>query len=186
MHSSGDIIDRLNDHNPKALKEFFTGFYPSLCVFTKKFISETDVIEDIAQEAFLVYWESHKQFDNINLLKGFLYSTARNKCLNHLRLKSLRAEKLKNGFEKDDFLYELILEEETYRIIYQFIEKLPPQTRQVIELSMKGYKNSEIADEMEISVNTVKTLKQKAYKVLRENLKDYAFAVFLLNQILNL
>lgn len=153
-------------------------------MFIRKFISETDVVEDIAQEAFLVYWEDKKQFCDINALKGFLYSTARNKSLNYRKLKSLRSEILENSPDKDDSLYELILEEETYRILYEAIKKLPPQSQRIIELSMKGYKNPEIAEELEVSVNTVKTLKKNAYKFLRENLKDHAFVLFLLHQIL--
>lgn len=186
MNSEKNIIYKLNNRNTYALKEFFIEFYPSLCVFAKKYIPETDILEDIAQESFLVYWENPKQFDNIDALKGFLYRTAKNKCLNHLKLKGLRNEIVKNGFEKEDYLYELVLEEETYRIIHKAIENLPLQSRRIIELSMKGYKNPEIAEELEVSINTIKTLKGNAYKVLRENLKDHVFVLFLLNQILNM
>ncbi len=186
MHSEQELILNLNKGNTKALKYFFVEFYPSLCVFTKKYIPETDIVEDIAQEAFLVYWENRKQFDDINALKGYLYVTAKNKCLNHLKLKGLRAEITKKGYDKEDYLYELVLEEETYRIIHKAIENLPPQSRRIIELSMKGYKNPEIAEELDVSINTIKTLKGKAYKVLRENLKGHVFVLFLLNQILKM
>ena len=185
MNSDKDILLKLNRGDTKALKTFFTSFYPSICVFTKKYINETDIIEDIAQETFLVYWEGKKQFDNIKALKGFLYSTARNKCLNHLKLKSIRDNIVKNELVKEDTLYELVIEEETYRIIHQAIKKLSPQSRRIIELSMQGYKNPEIANELNVSINTIKTLKRNAYKVLRENLKDQIFILFLLNQILN-
>ena len=186
MNPGKDIINSLNKRNAKALKHFFVRFYPSLCVFGKKYIPETDIAEDIAQDSFLVYWESHKQFENIEYLKGFLYQTVKNKCLNHLKLKGLRSEILKYGLDREEYLYEMVLEEETYRIIHKAIENLPPQSRRIIELSMKGYKNPEIADELEISINTVKTLKGNAYKTLRENLKDHVFILFLFNQILNM
>lgn len=186
MDSEKDIIFRLNKRNDDALKKFFVSFYPSLCLFIKKFIYQTDVVEDIAQEAFLVYWENQKQFDNINTLKGFLYNTARNKGLNYLKIKNLREDILGNGLDREELLYELVLEEETYRILHQAIEKLPPQGRNIIELSLKGYKNPEIAEELEVSINTVKTLKGNAYKSLRENLKKHVFVLFLLHQILKM
>ena len=186
MNSGHDILKKLNERDTSTLKDFFVEFYPSICVFARNIISETDIIEDIAQEAFLVYWKSQKQFENIDALKGFLYKTAKNKCLNHLKTKKLRTEIVKNGLEKEDYIYELVLEEETYRIIHKAIENLPPQGRRIIELSMKGYKNPEIAEELEVSINTIKTLKGNAYKVLRENLKDHVFVLFLLNQILNM
>jgi len=186
MNSEKEIINRLNIRNAKSLKEFFVDFYPSLCVFTKKYISETDIVEDIAQESFLVYWENKTQFNDLKALKGFLYSTARNKSLNHIKLKGLRQELINSNIDKDELLYELVLEEETYRIIHKAIENLPPQSKRIIELSMKGYKNPEIAEELKVSINTIKTLKRKAYNALRVNLKDHVFILFLLNQILNM
>jgi len=184
MNSEKGIIDKLNKRNTKTLKEFFLQFYPSVCVFTKKFISESDVVEDIAQEAFLVYWESQKQFDELSDLKGFLYKTAKYKCMNYLKLKSLREDILKNVYSDKEALYELILEEETYRIIHKAIENLPVQSQRIIQLSMKGYKNPEIAEEMGVSINTIKTLKGNAYKVLRRNLKECVYVLLLLHQIL--
>lgn len=185
INSEKEILNNLNKGNTKALKYFFKGFYPSLCVFARKYIHETDIAEDIAQEAFLVYWENKKQFDDLKALKGFLYTTAKNKCLNHIKLKSIRNNIVTNKLFKEELLYELIIEEETYRIIHHAIKKLPPQSRRIIELSMQGYKNPEIANELNVSINTIKTLKKNAYQALRGNLKDQVFVLFLLNQILN-
>jgi RNA polymerase sigma-70 factor (ECF subfamily) len=186
MNSEKNIIDKLNAGNSKALKEFFLEFYPSLCIVARKYVTESDVAEDIAQESFLVYWENKKQFDSIDTLKGFLYKTTKNKCLNHLKLKGIRNNILKNDFNREELFHEFLLEEETYRIINKAVEFLPPQSRRIIELSMRGYKNPEIAEELEVSVNTIKTLKGNAYKTLRKNLKDHVFILFVLNQILNL
>lgn len=186
MNVEKDIIGKLNKRNPKALKDFFLEFYPSLCVFIKKYIPESDVVEDIAQEAFLVYWENQNQFEDINVLKGFLYRTAKNKCLNHLKLKGLRNNLLKNNYKTEEYIYELVLEEETYNIIHKAIEKLPPQSRRIIKLSMKGYNNPQIAEELNISFNTIKTLKRNAYKMLRENLRGQVSILFLLSFLLTI
>lgn len=186
MYSDREIVDGINNGASKALKKFFNSFYPSLCVFTKKYVAELDIAEDIAQECFLLLWEQKKKFENIKALKGFLYSTARNKYLNYIKLKAIHGDISRKELLKEDVLYELVIEEETYRIIYQAIEKLPTQTRKIIELSMQGYKNPEISDELNVSINTVKTLKKNAYSRLRENLKEHVFILFLLNQLLNM
>lgn len=44
----------------------------------------------------------------------------------------------------------------------------------IMQLSLEG-KNAEIADRLNISTETVHTLKKIAYKKLRENLKDYYY-----------
>jgi RNA polymerase sigma factor (sigma-70 family) len=75
----------------------------------------------------------------------------------------------------DDFAFE----NEVYQLLYDAINSLPPNGKQVIELSMDGLKNKEIAKSLNISVNTVKTLKLRAYKFLREKLKKIYFNFFM-------
>ena len=46
---------------------------------------------------------------------------------------------------------------------------------------MGGLSNGEIAEKLGISVNSVRTLKQNAYKKLKGLLKEYFYFLFLLN-----
>ena len=52
-----------------------------------------------------------------------------------------------------------MIEEEVHRIVAQEIEKLPEEQRKVVYFHMEGKNNFEIAEIMQISVNTVKTHK---------------------------
>ena len=65
-----------------------------------------------------------------------------------------------------------IIEEEVHREIIAAIEKLPQERRRIVQLSMEGYSQEEIAEELQVSVNTVKTQKRKAYAFLRAELKN--------------
>lgn len=173
---------RLGDN--KALKQFFESFYPSVCIFARKYVRDINIAEDIAQESFIEFWKRREQFADLRALKGFIYTVTRNKCLNQIKLNSIREDILRNQILSDDFFYEMVQEEETYRILHQAINGLAAQSRRIILLSLKGYKISEIADELNISVNTVKTLKKNAYKELRNKLQGHIFILFLLNQLL--
>ncbi len=73
-----------------------------------------------------------------------------------------------------------VVEEEVYAIIYKAIDELAPQSRKVILLSLQELSNGEIAEKLGISVNSVRTLKQNAYKKLKGLLKDYFYLLFLL------
>ncbi len=170
MNINSIDIAKLNKRSRKEFKLFFKSFYPSLCLFSERYVKNADVAQDIAQDTFLFFWENNKHFDNINSLKGFLYLTAKNKSLNYEKIKLGRNTILNSTITSEDFLYELILEEETYRIMYEAINNIAPQSRRIIELSLKEYKNPEIAQELSVSVNTVKTLKYNAYKMLRKQL----------------
>jgi RNA polymerase sigma-70 factor (ECF subfamily) len=168
-----------------AFKLFFESFYPSVCVFAQKYLKDIDLAEDLAQEAFIEFWKQKENFADLKAAKGFVYTVTRNKCFNFLKSKRLREEILNNQFSSEVFFYELILEEETYRIVHQAVNKLAPQMRKIIWLSLEGNKNQEIADRLNISVNTVKTLKQNSYKELRTLLKDNVFVLLLLSNLLN-
>ena len=178
------LIRNIQQGNSKALKQFFESFYPSVCLFARKYVRDIDIAEDIAQESFIEFWRRREQFADLKALKGFIYTVTRNKCLNQIKLNSIHEDILRDQLFSDDFFFELVQEEETYRILYQAINNLAGQSRRIILLSLKGYKISEIADELNISVNTVKTLKKNAYKELRSKLQDHIFILFLLNQLL--
>jgi RNA polymerase sigma-70 factor (ECF subfamily) len=169
----------------KAFKHFFEGFYPSVCVFARKYLKDSDLAEDLAQEAFIEFWKQKEKFTDLKAMKGFIYTVTRNKCLNHLKLKGIRENILKNEFFAEDHFYELILEEETYRHVHQAVNSLASQSRKIVWLSLEGNRNQEIADHLNVSVNTVKTLKKNAYKELRIQLKDQVFVLLLLSQFLN-
>ena len=68
--------------------------------------------------------------------------------------------------------------QETLRLLSFAISQLPPQTREIIQLGLEGNNNTEIADLLHISVNTVKSMKKSAYRRLREILgKEYTLLI---------
>ena len=69
-------------------------------------------------------------------------------------------------------------------IIKDVLKDLPPQTKNIVELSMQGAKNNDIAEFLDISINTVKTLKLRAYRTLRDKLKDYVYVLLLLSEFM--
>lgn len=80
----------------------------------------------------------------------------------------------------ENFLHEITYQE-TLRLLYKAILELSPQTREVILQGLEGKNNNEIAATLNISVNTVKTLKKGVYKKLRDTLGDeFSFLLFLL------
>ena len=69
--------------------------------------------------------------------------------------------------KSEEFFIDAIIREESSLIISQAIEGLPEMGRQVLNMSVEGLSNQEIADVLGISINTVRTHKSRAYKVLR-------------------
>ena len=68
-------------------------------------------------------------------------------------------------------IQDVLIEEEYYRQIHLAINRLTPERKKVILSFMEGLSNKEIAQRAGVSINTVKTLKFKAYCFLRQELE---------------
>ena len=138
------------------------------------------------QDTFIYLWENRNDFTDPLSIKVFLYRTVKNKCLNQLKHLAVKDKAIQNQITAmDENLFEKnYIHEETVRLIYQAIETLPNNCKVIIELAIKGLKNPEIAEEMGISVNTVKTHKKEAYRLLRMKLKDVLPSVMVLLEII--
>lgn len=172
------VIDRILQGNELAFKELFDEFYQALCVFALTYVKDQVQAADIVQEVFIKYWNRRGDFDNLFKVKSFLYTVVRNDCLNTIRDKKEIREDI-SLIESDAFFVDNLVEEEAYRIFYNAVESLPLQTREVIQLTLDGLKNAEIAVHMGIAESSVHTLKKLAYKKLKVTLKDYYYLVFI-------
>ncbi len=176
--------DILKNGDLAAFKLFFESFYPSLCLFANKYLKDRDVSLDIVQDAFIYLWNKKADFQSVNAAKSYLYQYVKNRSLNYLRDNEIRKRKELKDLESEVYFRDNMIEEETYQIVSDAIRTLPPQGQRVIELSLDGLKNQEIADQLGISINTVKTIKLRAFAALRNELKDNIFILFVL-QILS-
>ncbi|MDO5969407.1 RNA polymerase sigma-70 factor [Flavivirga aquimarina] len=156
----------------KNYKKLFESLYPQLCVFAYKYLSDLELSKDIVQEVFLKVWEDKMTFQNENHTTGFFYKAVKNKCLNYLKSKSYKVtERYESANLKAHKTEEFNISEavaiETTVVIENAIKKLPEKAAKVIRLSIEDYSNNEIAEELSISVNTVKDHKKSAYRKLR-------------------
>jgi RNA polymerase sigma-70 factor (family 1) len=169
----------------RNLKMVFDTYYDRLVYFCFKIIDDKEQAKDITQDAFLRYWQQADHIaDNEIAVKNFLYSTVHNAALNALRhgkVVSAYVQKRGSAEPADSNIMEAMINAEVIAEIHAAIESLPEQYRQI---SVMGYferkKNQEIADELGMSVNTVKKQKQKALELLRLKLRPEMFGMFLL------
>lgn len=167
------IIKRVNAGDRTAFKLIFDQYYKALCAFTYKYIPNPPEIDDIVQDVFMSFWEHNKDFDHINSIKAFLYTSTRNKCLNNLKHKLVKQKHeaaLIYELESDHFFTQHVIEEEIFNQLYQEIKDLPASAQKIMLLALKGLKNKEIAAKLNISENTVKTQKKISYARIKENI----------------
>lgn len=176
-----NIVQDIKDGKVAAFKELFEDYYPMLCVFASKYIGDGEECKDVAQEALISYWEHRADFDDIHKVRAYLYMVARNRCLNLLKREQVHAAAVEEmSRESDEAFEEHVMEQETYRLVRQAVDALPPQMRSIIRHAMEGMTNPEIARAMNIAEGTVHAQKKAAYRKLRDTLKDHFYLLLFL------
>ena len=154
-----------------------------LVLFGGTYIPEKSTCEDIVQNIFLKLWNDRKTLEIENSLKSYLLKAVRNYCLDELRHRRIIDEhvayELKSGSIDIDTTENYILYSDLCRQLKNALEQLPPQEREVFEMSrLENIKYQEIANRLNISVRTVEVRISKALKQLRILLKDFYLLLF--------
>lgn len=159
-------------------------FYRALVVFSMQITKSLETAEDLVQEVFVKLLERKPPFESTAALKGYLYSCVKNASINYLRHRNMCACHEINIDEKptsvdiknigDESSFD---KEEIYRQLYLCIDQLPERQRDVFLLTMQGKRNAEIARQLQISINTVKVLKQRGKQALKGKLSPEAIVL---------
>lgn len=173
MATEKDLFLLIKNSNEQAFELLFRLYFQPLQTFAAKIVDDGAIAEGIVQEVFIQLWEHRRRLEN-TAPKAYLYRMTKNRALNHIRhiqVKSRYAEEVQHTIKEweDD---EEMLHEDVMVKIYNSIDKLPSQCRNVFIMSrMNGIKQKEIAEELGISIKTVKNHVGKALKILRDDLK---------------
>ena len=156
-------------------KEVFDDYFQTIVCFAIRYVHSSEAAEDIVQESFIELWHSDIAHTDIVRMKAFLYLTTRNKAINYLKHQKITENYFlhyRNKFETERFYLDQLIEQETVHLVHRAIDKLPEQSKNVVLLRLEGLKNKEIAEKIGISVETVKYHKTRAFKILKDYLKD--------------
>ncbi|RDY71158.1 RNA polymerase subunit sigma [Halobacillus trueperi] len=141
------------------------------------YVREKQLAEDLAQEVFIRCYQHLHTFEHRSSYKTWVYRITVNHCKDHVRSWSFRnlipfePMKMEKGEEANSII-EQVLKEEENEVLFQKVLKLTVKLREVIifyyyeELSVE-----EIAELLEINVNTVKTRLHRARNSLKRMLK---------------
>lgn len=156
-----------------------TGMHKHLEYFAKKLTNNDDDAQDLLQETFLKALIFKDKFVESTNLKAWLFTIMKNIFINNYR-RNVRAKTI---IDTTDNLYHLN-NSSTYtpitpdsalaeKEIRHEIENLSDDQRVPFEMHTKGFKYKEIAEELEISIGTVKSRIFFTRKKLMDSLQDF-------------
>ena len=170
-----ELLDLLARKDNRAYQHLYRIYYVALKALANYYVKDNDVAEDLVQDVFISLLESGYKFKTESEVKYFLYSSLKNKCISHFRKQKVRdkyhKEVLSSQTDVEHF-WDKVLEEDVYARLMAAVDTLPPQCKMVMMLTLEGLKIAEIAEKMEISVDTVKEYKSNGKRKLISRLKD--------------
>ncbi|HVI45642.1 MAG TPA: sigma-70 family RNA polymerase sigma factor [Chitinophaga sp.] len=185
MDSEAELLQGLSKGNEKALEIIYSRYFVHVFGLASRFIPNRHAAEDIVLDSFTRLWEKRAEFPADTRLKPYLFTLVKNASLNYLRgmgREQIRYRKIEAELQQvKDFEDETIgLEFDVFRSLYNEIERLPGKLPAVMSLSLKGWKNQEIAEQLGLKEKTVRNLKVEAIKLLKVNLTDKDVLLLLL------
>ncbi|KAA6340559.1 hypothetical protein EZS27_011577 [termite gut metagenome] len=183
------IISLLKQGDSQAYKYIYDCYYVLLCKIAYAFLKDDFLAETVVGDTIFHLFEKREEICITTSLRNYLIQTVRKRCINYMNLEWNKRsinfsimnsqpsqEWLLLHAEADDHPLAMLLEKELDQEIQAAIERLPIATRAVFRLSrFKEMSYEEIADELAISVNTVKYHIKKALSLLKNDLGKYLF-----------
>lgn len=170
-----ELVARIRDGDASAFEKLFFAYCQRLIDFTRRFVQDTAIAENIVQDVFLKIWMTRKKLNPSSNIKSFLYTIAKNEALKQLRHEDVHrqsAQRLQSSSPRVQTPEEKVSQQEIAESVRQAIEELPEQCR--IVFSMNRFDRltyAEIAEIMDLSIKTVETQMGRALEVLRRRLR---------------
>ncbi|MFR2069665.1 MAG: RNA polymerase sigma-70 factor [Bacteroides nordii] len=185
-HIETELLIQLRNGEHNAFRRLFDLYYALMCAIAYEYIEDEYICQGIAEDVLLSVWEKRKQLDINISLKGYLIRSVRNRSIDYLRsnvqetkvVRMNTIDEYETCFIADEELFDKIALLELEDKIEEIVSTLPVECRTVFQMSrFEGLSNQEIAERLNISINTVKYHIKKALSVLKEGLGDYLFAI---------
>ena len=168
------IKEEISTKGVLRFAEIYDTLFEELAIFGLSIISNTEEVEDTIQEVFVKLLNKKQSFKSLKELKSYIYTSVRNHLLNKIRSKKVAEkyiERTKHSINiYSDNIEELITQSEVYKEVFDLYQKLPEKCKEVFNLHLEGMSVKQIAEKLDISVNTVKLHKKNALKKLRQNI----------------
>jgi RNA polymerase sigma-70 factor (ECF subfamily) len=187
-------IPSLRKGEKKAYEDIYNEFFGVLYHLCLHYLHDEEVAEEIVQDTFLKLWEIRETLNDQINIRNFLYTITKNNCLNYLRNQKISMKHLENlKYLEMQFNYEALEKlgnylqfEELRKKIDEAISNLPAEVNETFKLSrFEELLYKEIADQQGISIKTVEARISKALRILRVDLKDYLYLIYLIFRIIS-
>ena len=183
--SDEQLFNLIENGDKMAFTEAYNKYHRLLYSVSYRYLMDREKAEEAVQYVFVRLWEYRSDLNIGISLKNYLFTMTKNYVLNIIRNENSMTEKQYELAQRasefaDDFV-EKFENRERMDIFYKALDKLPEQKREICLLKVREeLSNKEIAERMNLSVNTIKTHYSEALKLLRIHLKKMLMIILFL------
>lgn len=186
-YTDKELADRIRSADDRAFKEIYDRYNKLLYLFAYNKLRNKEEAKDIVQDVFAWLLNNRSSFAVNSSVSSFLYKSVLNKIFDIFRHQSVICKYIEQGehyidVDSTETDY-LIREKDIAQMIRLEIDAMPQKMKEVYLLRFEHYLSAkEIAEQLNISENTVNTHLKRATKKLRDNLGMVVYVVYILNR----
>ena len=184
LHNEIESIKRIRANDVEAFSEVFRRYYEPLCFFAGRYLHDIQSAEGVVQDVFVRLWESRDTLSIQSSLKSYLYASVRNASLNTIKRENFTSslDYEEERSDTPDMQPDIQLESNELAVaLEQAMNGLAPKCRQIFCMAKyDGLSYQEIAEVLNISINTVKTQLKRALKSLGRSLQHFQILLLFL------
>ena len=183
-YSDGELMREIKADNMFAFDLLYKKYSKKVFKFGYSILKSTEESENLIQDVFLNLWENRHTVKNDSSIKSFVFTITYNSAISVLRKKA-REEKFIEYLKSLQELHEEPVNSEIEfnelsDKLDKIINKLPQRQKEVYQLhKIEGLTYKQIAERLNISVNTIENHMAGALKTIRKNLGNYSLVAIL-------
>lgn len=179
VHEDEALIARVAAGDDRALEALYDRYTRIVYSMAYRVLSSAELAEDIVQETFWRVWRRSSTYQvGRGQVMSWIFGIAHNLAIDELRRQRVRPSPVYETPERpilseiEDQQSDVLgsaLEQERRQLINEALGEIPDEQREVLELAyFSGLSQSEIADQLQKPIGTIKTRARLGLQKLRD------------------
>ena len=168
------LFRKMQEGDWNAFNSFFESYAERLYLYAVGFVGNREEAEDIVQDTFIYLWVNRTKIDYTGSVYAYLSRAVKNSCIDYkLHAEVERKYQREILASQNEFAEEEENLDELYGRLQMVMNSLPPKCKEIFILGcVEGLSYKEVAEQLGVSVNTVKTQVKVAYKKIKSEFGD--------------
>ena len=176
-----DLVSAIRDRDRMALEALYARYSGAVYGLAMRMLRDAGAAEEVAQDTFFNIWRRAGSYESPRgSVTAWLFGIARNRAIDELRKKRRAADRVQSGVDlsarpaetRDSDPTEYAAVRHEGRRVRAALATLRPEQRQVVALAyFGGMTQTQISQELDQPLGTVKTRMRLAIKKLRRALE---------------